>query len=265
MRVRLGLTTREVDLLSRKIAAEEGNEELSISHARLIQIENGESTPSVYKLFTIAAIYGANLSDLLEYYVPLERLQYYHLQAALPNTHLMNTEPADPSRTVTFPVRFDAGFNPAKTTMLSRVIGAWGDIPIGLIQQLNLRKSSWGFIGMADYTMYPMLKPGSLVQVDEERQPKSTGGAFRSEYDRPLYFIELRDTYICCWCEFRKGKLLSIPHPLSPVGVREFSVPNEAEVIGRVTAIAARLSNPAAAEQPEKAAERTSDDPPVSL
>jgi hypothetical protein len=39
------LTTREVAELSQKIALAEENEEYAISHARMIQIENGEANP----------------------------------------------------------------------------------------------------------------------------------------------------------------------------------------------------------------------------
>jgi transcriptional regulator with XRE-family HTH domain len=53
LRSQLGLTTREVAELSRKVATTESNEEFALSHARLIQIENDESTPSVYKICTL--------------------------------------------------------------------------------------------------------------------------------------------------------------------------------------------------------------------
>jgi transcriptional regulator with XRE-family HTH domain len=248
LRMRMGVTSREVEQISRKVASEEGNEDFAISHARLIQIENGESTPSIYKLFTLSAVYGVAMTTLLGFYVSLERGQQYHLDAGLPETHLLTTEPFHPFQPLTFPVRFDPSFNIERTSVLSRVVELWGEVPIGLLQQLNIRQGRWGFVGLTDYTMYPLLRPGSLVQIDDQQKP-SHGITFRSEHDRPIYFIELRDSYVCSWCELQKHRLLSIPHPLSPVGVREFAYPNDAEIIGRVTAVAARLVNPPA-DQP---------------
>jgi transcriptional regulator with XRE-family HTH domain len=244
IRLRLGLTTRDVDHISRKISEAEGNEEFVVSHARLIQIENGESTPSIYKLYTLSAAYGKKMEDLLSLYLDLERIVSYHVSLELENTHLADIDPASQSRLVNFPVRFDPSFNVDNTALLSRLVEVWGDVPIGLIQHLDLRKSRYGFIGLADYTMFPLLRPGSFVQIDQEQKP-ATGAAYRTEYDRPLYFIELRYGYICSWCEMHRNRLVSIPHPLSPCSIREFAYPMEAEIIGRVTAIAARLTTPA--------------------
>jgi transcriptional regulator with XRE-family HTH domain len=61
-RSRAGLTTREVAEFSQRIAQREGNDELSISHARMIQIENDASTPSVHKLFSLSIISSGDTS-----------------------------------------------------------------------------------------------------------------------------------------------------------------------------------------------------------
>jgi hypothetical protein len=72
------------------------------------------------------------------------------------------------------------------------------------------------------------------VQIDD-RQNKVRKLPWRTEFDRPIYFVELRDGYACSWCELVDKKLTLIPHPLSPCGIRQFDFPTEAEVIGRVT------------------------------
>ena len=59
LRNRLGVTTREVEELSRKIAEDRGNDEFSISNAWLTQLENKNSVPSIYKLFSLSVIYRA--------------------------------------------------------------------------------------------------------------------------------------------------------------------------------------------------------------
>jgi transcriptional regulator with XRE-family HTH domain len=240
IRFRLGITTRDVDQISRKIAEQENNPDYMISHARLVQIETGESTPSIYKIFTLSAIYGIKMSDILSLYVRVERISGHHMAAGLQNTHLLDVESVRSS--LEFPIRFDPAFNPLHTNLISRMVEVWGEVPVALLHELSLRKSMWGVIGLNDYTMFPLLRPGSLVQIEHaNRQTAQT--AHRSEYERPIYFVELRDGYICSWCEIRRDRLICIPHPLSPVGIREYAHPQEAEIVGQVTAVAARLVN----------------------
>lgn len=241
IRTRLGLTTRDVAELSRKIAADEANEEFSVSHARLIQIENDESTPSVYKLFTMSAIYGRPFTELVSLYVELESAAKYHFAMQLENTRLASFDAPHEGEAVSFPVRFDPGFKVEKTNLLSRMVEVWGEVPVALLRHLNIRKQRYGFVGLKDYTMYPLLRPGSFVQIDEQQKAPAQPGAYRSEFDRPIWFLELRTGYLCSWCEMRRDRILSIPHPLSPCRTQEFAYPNEAEIVGRVTAVAARL------------------------
>ena len=253
LRSRLGLTTREVAELSRKIALAQGNEEFSVSHARLIQIENDESTPSIYKLFTLSAVYGQAFTELVSFYVDLDGIANYQLHAEVAKTRLASLETYDLHQPVSFPVRFDPGFQVEKTSLLSRMVEVWGEVPVALLQQLNIRKFRYGFIGLEDYTMYPLLRPGSFVQIDAHQKPQAHS-AYRSEHERPIWFLELRTRYICSWCEVRRDRIVSVPHPLSPCRTQEFAYPNEAEIVGRVTAVAARLVNcvgGAALERPE--------------
>ena len=107
LRSRLGLTTREVSELSRKISVAEGNEEFSLSHARLIQIENDESTPSIYKLFALSAIYGRPFTDLVSYYLDLEGITNYQFTMEMAKTRLASFDVPDEAKPISFPVRFD--------------------------------------------------------------------------------------------------------------------------------------------------------------
>src|SRR6185369_6216933 len=88
-------------------------------------------------------------------------------------------------------------------------------------------------VGLTDFTMYPMIRPGALLKIDTT-QNKVTAGAWPNEYERPIYFIELREAYACGWCELQGNQLLIIPHHLSPAGVRRFTYLREAEIVGRV-------------------------------
>jgi hypothetical protein len=64
---------------------------------------------------------------------------------------------------------------------------------------------------------------------------------WRSEYERPMYFVETREGYTCCWCALRQSQLVLQPHPLSPVQPRILKDQQEAEVLGQVVGIAMRL------------------------
>jgi transcriptional regulator with XRE-family HTH domain len=241
IRSRLGITTRDVTEFSQTIAESEGNEDFHISNPWLTQIENSDSIPSIYKLFSLSVIYRLKFSDLLQLFgVDVRKIPKQQIEMGLQQTHLTPLDIFDRERSVTFPVRFDRGFEVTKTNLLSRMVEVWGEIPISLIEHLDIRNSMYGFIGLEDLTLHPLLRPGSFVQIDQ-RIRKIMPREWRTEYERPIYFIELRDGYACSWCELQEGQLLVVPHPLSPCGIRHFRNGTEAEIVGRVTGVAMRL------------------------
>ena len=252
LRNRLGVTTREVEEFSRTIAEDRQNEEFYISNAWLTQLENKNSIPSIYKLYSLSVIYRTKFNDLLAVFgIDLNATSRYQLSLPLQHTHLAAFESTDPGKSITFPVRFDKSFNLETTSLISRMVELWGDIPVALIQKLDLRHCQYGYIGTHDYTMYPLLRPGSFVQI-ESHSIRMQAADWRTEYDRPIYFVELRDGYACSWCEVRGSQLTLVPHPLSGCSIRQFAYPSEAEVVGQITGLAMRLV----------AAEAKGDEPP---
>jgi len=244
LRLRLGMTTRDVTDLSQKVIDSEGNQEFHISNAWLTEIENSESIPSIYKLYSLSVIYHVKFGDLLHLYgVDVQKINKLQIEIPLPQTHLTPVEVFDQTGTVTFPVRFDRGFNRDKTNLLSRMVEIWGEVPIAVIQHLDLRHSMYGYIGLEDWTLYPLMRPGSFVQIDQNIK-KILPLKWQTEYDRPIYFVELRDGYVCSWCELQGSQLILIPHPLSPCGIRQFKHGSEAEIVGRVTGLAMRIVGP---------------------
>lgn len=244
LRNRLGVTTREVEEFSRTIAEDRENEEFYISNAWLTQLENKNSIPSIYKLYSLSVIYRARFSDLLKVFgIDLNDTPRYQLALPLENTHLVAFEQPEADRSVTFPVRFDKGFSLETTTLISRMVEVWGEVPVALLQKLDLRHCQYGYVGTDDYTMYPLLRPGSFVQV-ESHTIRLQSSEWRTEFDRPIYFVELRDGYACSWCEMRGSQLTLIPHPLSGCTIRQFAYPSDAEIIGQVTGVAMRLAPP---------------------
>jgi transcriptional regulator with XRE-family HTH domain len=241
IRFRLGMTTREVAERSERIAQSEGNQEFQISYAWLAEVENSDAIPSIYKLYSLSVIYHIKFSDLLLLFgVDAQKIPKEQMLMSLERTHLTPVEVFDDDKATIFPVRFDQGLDLARTNLLSRIVEVWGDIPIGLIQHLDLRNSLYGYIGLEDFTLYPLLRPGSFVQIDQNIK-KIQPVKWLTEYDRPIYFVELRDGYVCSWCDLQGNRLLVIPHPLSPVRIRQYDFRKDADIIGQVTAVAMRM------------------------
>jgi transcriptional regulator with XRE-family HTH domain len=243
VRAQLGITTREVAIFSKLIAESENNNEFLISGPWLTQIENEKtSLPSIYKLFTLASIYGLSYSSIVALYgVDVTKIKMFHARIPIAKTHLAQQESAEHATTaLELPVRFDAGLNVSKTNLLSRMIETWGKVPLEFIQHLDLRHRLYGFVGFSDYTLYPLLRPGSFVEIDPELRDVRQRSP-RSEFDRPIYFVDLRNEYACSWCELMEDKLLVLAHPLSPVKSRSLAFPKDAEIIGQVTGVAMRI------------------------
>lgn len=232
LRNSLNVTVREVELESRRIAEAKGDMRFYISNARLTQLEsNSQSEPSLWKLFSLSAIYKVRMIELMRLYnVEAEESDKYTAIAA-PNVTRLLTHVPDSYRTSEMLRRLVK--HPEKTTLLPRMIDGGDDKPYYVNPDPERKFTSYGYIGLQDFTMYPLIRPGSFVEIDT-RQNKWTLIAWRNEYERPIYFIESRHGYACAWCDLQGKQLLLIPHPSSPVSIRRFTYPNEIEIVGRV-------------------------------
>jgi transcriptional regulator with XRE-family HTH domain len=245
IRFRLGLTVRDVAERSERIAEDEANQEFQISSAWLVEVENSSGIPSVYKLYSLSVIYHIKFADLLLLYgVDVEKTTKHRMLTPPKQTCPTPVEVFDRERTAIFPIRFDQGFSVERTNLVSRMVEVWGEVPMGLIQHLDFRNSTYGYIGLEDFTLYPLLRPGSFVQINQ-RANKVRPAIHATEYDRPIYFIELRDSYVCSWCELQGSQLIVTPHPLSPCGTRLYEFPRDASIVGQVTGVAMRIVDPA--------------------
>lgn len=256
IRERLGISTTQVFDQSRRIAAAEDKADFVVSTARLAQIENQGSVPSVFKLYSLSLIYRLRFSDLLRLF-GLDLSKFFtHFRLLRPTqTQPVQMELLDASGVVSFPVRFDPSFDRRATQFMNQVVEAWGEIPLGLLERLNPRQRLYGYVGLEDSTMYPLIRPGSFVLIDDQELAIASGG-WGHEFDRPIYFVELRRGYRCAWCQLEGSSLLLIPHPLSGCKVETFPYPDEAELIGRVTGVAMQIvqtearTGPGRREQP---------------
>jgi transcriptional regulator with XRE-family HTH domain len=251
VRQRLGLGLREVQDASSILAARERNDEMHISAARLVQIENEPSAPSVYKILSLSAIYGLDFLDVLARYgVIPDRVHAYRRLLRHRVTHPITTAIHHFDTVVTIPIRLDPRFRWETTQLLNRMVAQWGEIPAALLVNFNPRQHIWGLVGLEDYTMFPLLRPGALVMVDDSRR-RVVQKEWQNELERPIYFIELRDGYRCAWCQMEEGRMTLIPHPMSPVPAQSFSFPRDAEIVGQVVAISMRIA-PLSEANPER-------------
>lgn len=246
IRDRLGLTMRDVENASVLIARKHGSEEYLIPPSRLSDIETKGVVPSVYRFFSLAAIYRRPIKTLFRLYgIDLDSISSEWASSQPARSHVVSIEREQDSCTI--PVKLDPGFDLRSTSDLGRMVQEWGTVPLSLLDNLASQNFTYAFIGHEDLTMYPILQPGSFVQVDESRT-RVADRQWRSEYERPIYFVETRDGFTCCWCSFRLNSLVLQPHPLSPMPVRILKHPQEAEVIGQVVGVAMRIGDLAAAD-----------------
>ncbi len=239
LRERLGLTMREVESASARIAERHGNEEFGVSPSRLSDIETKGLVPSIFRLYSLAIVYRSDLRELLAWYGIDLSLSAADLQLNLPpKSHIEET--LQGTSKVAIPTRLDPSFDPRRSANLSRMVEQWGSVPLGYLANLSQDKYMYGYVGSEDFTMYPLLPPGTFLQVDEARS-KIEQALWRSELERPIYFVETRDGYTCCWCSLKGDDIVLHSHPLSPVPVRVLRHPREAEVIGQVVGIALKL------------------------
>lgn len=239
LRERLGLTMRDVETASANIAARHKSDEFAIPPSRLSDIETKGVVPSIYRLYSLAVIYRRDARDILTLYgVDLNHMiDDLHLSLP-PKSH--TSEALEAQASVKIPVRLDPSFDPRFTVNMGRVVEQWGLVPLSYLAQFASRRYTYGYVGTEDFTMYPILPPGTFIQIDESKN-RVEEGAWRSEYERPIYFVETREGYTCCWCTRQPDGLILQSHPLSPVPVRVMKHPQEAEVLGQVVGVAMRL------------------------
>ncbi len=229
IRLRLGLSVREVQRRSRKISIAAGKPDLFVSRGLLADIEAGLYIPGAYKVVTLCQIYGLSFEQIHRMYGidrpeadPRERPVFWP-----PNTQLFATATA-------------AGAS-MDTRLVADLLDLWRDIPAPMTREIDTRKFLFGYIGASDRTMAPLLPPGSYLQIDPKqnriRKTAVPNEAEPSLWGRPIYFLDLRTRYACGWCDLENGILTLVPHPNSGEQIRTFRYPMEAEIVGRVTAV----------------------------
>jgi transcriptional regulator with XRE-family HTH domain len=236
LRNQRNITVREVEQASRRIADAKRDKRFCISNGWLAQLENGISEPSICKLFSLSVIYHANFLDLVRLYnVDVDDKEKYEPVPTPHLTQLISEKSNGRFHLQNLHAQVSTNLLPELEVMSARQLAGADDRSASIL---------YGHLGAADFTMFPMIRPGALLKIDTT-QDKLTTIEWRSEYERPIFFIELRDAYACGWCELHGNQLLIIPHPSSPASVRHFTYPREAEIVGRVIGYSTHCFEPA--------------------
>src|ERR1700727_3635612 len=91
IRERLNLRVRDFELSSQKIADKYHNDDFAVLINRISEIENRNLVPTLFKLYSLCAIYRLDFQEVLEWYgISLGALAVDALLLDVPQTHLVS-------------------------------------------------------------------------------------------------------------------------------------------------------------------------------
>lgn len=242
IRERLNLRVRDVELASQKIADKYQNDEFAVLINRISEIENRGLVPTLFKLYSLCAIYRLDLQEVQEWYgIPVGSLASDALLLDVTQTHAVSFQ-GSRSAEVLLPLSLDPGADWRRTTYLSRMIQRWGKLPLLFLERLDLKEQRYAMIGTEDYFMSPLLQPGTFISIDDTQRKIASSG-WSNEFERPIYFLEHRTGYVCGWCSLNGDQLIVQPHPASLCTPQIYTYPAEIDLIGQVSGIAMRLDH----------------------
>jgi len=233
----LGLTYRDVEKASYQIAVNRGRPDFILHISRLADIENRGVVPSLHKLYSLATILHLDPLEISSWYeVPFR--QTFHDGAFFPPPRTsLSCSPLPSVRSHPF----EHSDRSENTELLERQPAMV--VPMLQVESTVNGKHRYGYIGLSDRRMMPLLRPGSTVLIDTTlRRIEDT--EWSNEYDRPMYFVEIRNGYRCGWFQKEKSRLIMQPHTLSRCAPEVWRTPDEAEVLGQVVGVVSFLCEP---------------------
>ena len=118
---------------------------------------------------------------------------------------------------------------------MRRLFSVWSDIPVLLMLDIDWDRGPLVLIGLSDRMMWPLLPPGSLLQLDQK--VRTIAGGLAPEFERPIYLIEYRSRFYCCHAQRRGETLRLISHGESGAPPAISIAFKEAKVRGQLTPI----------------------------
>lgn len=238
IRENMGLTYRDVEKASYEIAVKRGRPDFILHISRLADIENRNVVPSLHKLYSLATILHLDPLEISSWYeAPFQQTLHDGASFPPPRTHLGEALlPSVASRS------FGRPFELQSTELLqARPEGTVVPSPRGPDSPSG--RFRYGYIGLSDRRMVPLLRPGSTVLIDTCLR-RIEDADWSNEYDRPMYFVEIRNGYRCGWFQKDKSRLIMQPHALSRCTPEVWQTPEEAEIVGKVVGVVTYLNEP---------------------
>ncbi len=117
----------------------------------------------------------------------------------------------------------------------SLLFNIWSHIPLLLMLDIDWDRGPLVLVGLNDYMMWPLLPPGSLLQLNQKLHTIDEGTW--PEFKRPVYLIEYDGEFHCCYAQRKGETLLLISHAESPAPPITRIPAREAKVRGQLTPI----------------------------
>src|SRR5689334_11280444 len=116
-----------------------------------------------------------------------------------------------------------------------RLLNVWSEVPLLLMLDVDWDRGPLVLVGLSDRMMWPLLPPGSLLQLNQKVRTIAEGPFL--EFDRPIYLIEVKGRFYCCHAQ-RRGETLRLISHAESGAPPAISVPfKEARVRGQLTPI----------------------------
>jgi len=236
-RLRMGLSLREASAISRRVAAELGDEQYFAAAGSLSDYEAVDTSPRhIHKVITLCAVYGLHFSTFLKSIgLNVEQAGKH----PIPDNLVPRKLPSGPGRAENHG-RLDGGFLEQLLSRSEVPTFLRGCLP-GLSGLRTLSLNDFFWVGGDQNPLHPLLANGLIAVVNRHRK-RALHFRSRPLWQQPLYVLLKREgTYLCGCCSLEDGTL--VIHPCLPNHQRPQHLRNhhDAEVVGQIVTIARRL------------------------
>jgi transcriptional regulator with XRE-family HTH domain len=232
IRTEWGLSLREVKDRTELLAKRWGSPRYASSFSHLAKLELGRHDMRISTLISLSHIYSKRPETFVDACLPPE----YHspLSDPLegPNSTVLITEGRLHERAERLlPLNGMSPDIPENTALIA------GDLRS---QRNRYRK---GIVGRKDRSLYPMIRPGTIITVDTHQRAIVSHKEWTDEFDRPIYLLYTRNGYACGWCQLTEGgtRLNVVSHLMAKLDVLPLAYGKDVEVVGRVVSVAMSL------------------------
>jgi hypothetical protein len=118
---------------------------------------------------------------------------------------------------------------------MHRLLKIWSEAPMLLMLDVDWNRGPLVLVGQSDRMMWPLLPPGSLLELDASERAVAEGQW--GEFERPIYLIEYRGRFYCAHAQRRGDMLRMISHQESRERPSIFVPYKDAKVRGRLKVI----------------------------